>query len=69
MGKLISNKELAQHIYPVLEMLNNNIKRLKMKKIEFEISGKKIPEIRHLPANHPDAPFLAFIIDTFFIVR
>ena len=42
MGKLISNKELAQHIYPVLEMLNNNIKRLKMKKIEFEISGKKI---------------------------
>ena len=42
MEKLISNKQLAQHIYPVLEMLNNEIKRLKMKKIEFEILGEKI---------------------------
>ena len=41
MGKFISNKQLAQHINPVLEMLNNNIKRLKMKKIEFEILEKK----------------------------
>ena len=32
MEKLISNKQRAQHIYPVLEMLNNKIKRLKIKK-------------------------------------
>ena len=42
MEKLICNKQRAQHIYPVLEMLNNKIKRLKMKKIEFEILEKKI---------------------------
>ena len=34
-------------------MLSNEIKCLKMKKIKFENLGKKNPEIRHLPTNHP----------------
>ena len=40
-GKMISDKQLAKHVYPVLEMLSNKIKRLEMKKIKFENLKKK----------------------------
>ena len=35
-------------------MLNNEINRLKIKKIKFENFEKKNPEIRNLPTNHPE---------------
>ena len=42
MGKNISDNQRAKHIYPsVLEMLSNEIKRLKMKKIKFKNLEKK----------------------------
>ena len=41
MGKLKSDKQRAKHVYPVLEMLNNKIKGLKLKKIKFENLEKK----------------------------
>ena len=40
MGKLKSDKQRSEHVYPVLEMLNNKIKGLKWEKIKFENSGK-----------------------------
>ena len=51
--KMISAKQRAKHVYPVLEMLSNKMKRLKMRKIKFENLKKKNPELRHLPTNHP----------------
>ena len=42
---------ISAHYLPVLEMLSNETKRLKMKKIKFEDLEKKNPEIRHLPTN------------------
>ena len=46
MGKLKSDKQRGEHVYPVLEMLNNTIKGLKLKKktTKFENSLKKNPE-------------------------
>ena len=41
MGKNISDNQRAKHILPVLEMLSNEIKRFKMKKIRFENLEKK----------------------------
>ena len=51
-GKMISDKYRAKHNYPVLEMLSNKIKRLKMGEKSLKI-GKKNHEIRHLTTNHP----------------
>ena len=53
MEKMKSDKQRGEHVYPVLEMLNNTIKGLKLKKIKFENLEKKIRKIRHLPVNHP----------------
>ena len=41
MGKLKYDKQRAKHLYPVLEMLNNKIKGLKLKKISLKIWRKK----------------------------
>ena len=51
-----SDKQRGEHVYPVLEMLNNEIKSLKLEKIKFENLEKKMRKIRHLPANHPLQP-------------
>ena len=40
-GKLKSDKQRGEHVYPVLEMLNNKIKGLKLEKIKFENLEKK----------------------------
>ena len=41
MGKMKSDKQRGQHVYPVLEMLNNIIKGSKLKKkIRLKIWGK-----------------------------
>ena len=40
MRKLKSDKQRAKHVYPVLEMLNNEVKGLKLKTIKFENLGK-----------------------------
>ena len=42
-GKMISNKQRAKHFYPVLEMLNSKITRLKMQKCKFK--GKNILQV------------------------
>ena len=45
MGKMKSDKQRAKHVYPVLEMLSNKIKGLKLKKKKFEnLKKKKNPE-------------------------
>ena len=41
MGKMKSKKQRGEHVYPVLEMLNNTIKGLKLKKIKIENLEKK----------------------------
>ena len=38
---MISDKQHGKHVYPVLGMLSNRIKRLIMKKIKFENLKKK----------------------------
>ena len=53
MGKNYFRESARQTYLPVLEMLSNEIKRLKKKKIKFENLEKKNPEIRHLPTNYP----------------
>ena len=54
MGKNYFRQSARQTCLPLLEMLSNEIKRLKMKKKnKFENLEKKNPEIRHLPTNHP----------------
>ena len=54
MGKLKSDRQRSGHVYPDLEMSNNKIKGLKLKKKnKFENLEKKIRKIRHLPAKHP----------------
>ena len=35
-GKIKSDKQRGKHVYPVLEMLNNIIKGLELKKIKLE---------------------------------
>ena len=52
MGKLKSDKQRAKHVCPVLEMVNNNIKGLKLKKISLEIWETHL-KIRHLQTDHP----------------
>ena len=44
MGKLKSDKQRAKHVYPVLDMLNNKIKGLKLKKQKWKIWGGGNPE-------------------------
>ena len=41
MGKVKSDKQRGEHVYPVLERLNNEIKGLKLDKIKFENLGEK----------------------------
>ena len=41
MGRIKSDKQCGKHVYPVLEMLNNIIKGLKLKRIKVEILEKK----------------------------
>ena len=49
MEKLISDKQHVKHVYSVLQMLKNKMKRLQVKKCKFENSILKNPEIRRFP--------------------
>ena len=45
---MIFNKQCAKYVYPVLEMINNKIKNLKMRKYKYKFENLiKDPEIRH----------------------
>ena len=51
MEKVLSDKQRAKNVYPVLEMLNSKIKRFKMKKKKVWKYENINPEVRHRLTN------------------
>ena len=53
MGKLTSDQQRGEHVYLIIETLNNKIKGLKLEKIKFENFGKKNPQNLTLTGETP----------------